>query len=175
MIKFLSAIAISATLLGCFALNHLAQASPSPPQDSLPVNYYEQQQQLQGFAQGNPIYGNMQQINNNDEDSDDGDEDDDIANAQGHLAAMAAQNSVHPTGGEQNVASNSHLDDVSATGNYQQVAPRPSANDLKTAASYHKHHGHGAKGWLDMGAWTGKKGAFGWHDKHPVGGKKGRK
>lgn len=40
--------------------------------------------------------------------------------------------------------------------------------DLKTAASHH-HKGHGAKGWLDMGAWSGKKGAFGWYDKHPVG------
>lgn len=45
----------------------------------------------------------------------------------------------------------------------------PSA-DLKTSASHH-HHGlvHGAKGWLKMGAWTGKKGAFGWHGKHPAG------
>lgn len=43
-------------------------------------------------------------------------------------------------------------------------------SDLKTSASHH-YHGHGAKGWLDMGAWTGKKGAFGWYDKHPVGGK----
>lgn len=48
--------------------------------------------------------------------------------------------------------------------NYNSI---PSA-DLKTSASRH-HHGHGAKGWLKMGAWTGKKGAFGWHDKHPVG------
>lgn len=47
------------------------------------------------------------------------------------------------------------------------AAPR---GDLKTSASHH-YHGHGAKGWLDMGAWTGKKGAFGWYDKHPVGGK----
>lgn len=46
--------------------------------------------------------------------------------------------------------------------------------DLKASASHHGHHGHGAKGWLDMGAWTGKKGAFGWYDKHPVGGKKGK-
>lgn len=53
--------------------------------------------------------------------------------------------------------------------NQQVIAP---SSDLKTAAS-HYHHKHHAKGWLDMGAWTGKKGAFGWHDKHPVG--KGRK
>ena len=53
-----------------------------------------------------------------------------------------------------------------------QVYQSPVSSDLKTAASHH-HHGHGVKGWLDMGAWTGKKGAFGWHDKHPVG-KKGK-
>ena len=47
---------------------------------------------------------------------------------------------------------------------------QPSSEDLRTAASKHYgHHKHGAKGWLDMGAWTGKKGAFGWYDKHPVG------
>lgn len=51
----------------------------------------------------------------------------------------------------------------------EQSQHRPAATgDLKTSASHH-HHGHGAKGWLDMGAWTGKKGAFGWYDKHPVG------
>lgn len=48
-------------------------------------------------------------------------------------------------------------------------AASPSSVDLKTSASHHGHHGHHAKGWLDMGAWTGKKGAFGWYDKHPVG------
>lgn len=56
---------------------------------------------------------------------------------------------------------------------YQPPYQAPS-QDLRTAASKHYgHHKHGAKGWLDMGAWTGKKGAFGWYDKHPVG--KGRK
>lgn len=51
----------------------------------------------------------------------------------------------------------------------QQLAQPSQQTDLKTSASHH-HHGHkGAKGWLDMGAWTGKKGAFGWYDKHPVG------
>lgn len=52
--------------------------------------------------------------------------------------------------------------------NQNQLLPLASA-DLKTSASHHKHHGHHAKGWLDMGAWTGKKGSFGWYDKHPVG------
>lgn len=75
-------------------------------------------------------------------------------------------------------------DDLSADEDEDQIRPIAASanqrfqaalapNDLKTSASYH-HHGHGAKGWLDMGAWTGKKGAFGWYDKHPVGGKKGK-
>lgn len=50
---------------------------------------------------------------------------------------------------------------------------RVSAQDMQTAAGHHHgHHGHhSVKGWLEMGAHTGKKGSFGWHDKHPVGGK----
>lgn len=44
-----------------------------------------------------------------------------------------------------------------------------SRQDLATAAGHHHHHGHYAHGWLKMGAHTGHKGAFGWHDKHPVG------
>lgn len=55
--------------------------------------------------------------------------------------------------------------------------------DLKTSASYGHHHGghhhggyhHGGgydhAGWLDMGAWTGGKGSFGWYADYPVGGK----
>lgn len=46
-----------------------------------------------------------------------------------------------------------------------------SAADMATAAGHHHHHKHYVKGWLEMGAHTGKKGSFGWHDKHPVGGK----
>lgn len=54
------------------------------------------------------------------------------------------------------------------------------AKDLKTSASYgggHHHHGgydHGGydhSGWLDMGAWTGGKGSFGWYADYPVGSK----
>lgn len=48
-----------------------------------------------------------------------------------------------------------------------------SKNDMSMAAGHHHHHGHYAHGWLKMGAHTGHKGAFGWHDKHPVG--KGRR
>lgn len=63
-------------------------------------------------------------------------------------------------------------------------APRPtlanqqaSSSDLRTSASYGHHHhgghhhGYGPSGWLDMGAWTGGKGSFGWYADYPVGGK----
>lgn len=46
-----------------------------------------------------------------------------------------------------------------------------SSQDMSTAAGHHHHHGHYPHGWLKMGAHTGKKGSFGWHSKHPVGGK----
>lgn len=46
-----------------------------------------------------------------------------------------------------------------------------SSQDMATAAGHHHHHGHYPHGMLKMGAHTGKKGSFGWHDKHPVGGK----
>lgn len=54
----------------------------------------------------------------------------------------------------------------------------PSSADLKTSASYghHQHgghHGYEHGGWLDMGAWTGGKGSFGWYADYPVGGKHG--
>lgn len=57
----------------------------------------------------------------------------------------------------------------------------PPSSDLKTSASYghHQHggqhggHGYDHSGWLDMGAWTGGKGSFGWYADYPVGGKHG--
>lgn len=98
---------------------------------------------------------NSRSSNNDQNDSDDDDDDDDRANLQ-------LQNPLAAQG------SNLYYDKPIMT---EQSHPKyqtlPSA-DLKTSASHH-HHGHGAKGWLDMGAWTGKKGAFGWYDKHPVG------
>lgn len=48
---------------------------------------------------------------------------------------------------------------------------RLSSSDMATAAGHHHHKKHYVSGWLKMGAETGKKGAFKWHDKHPVGGK----
>ena len=35
------------------------------------------------------------------------------------------------------------------------------------------HQGYDTSGWLDMGAWTGGKGSFGWYADYPVGGKHG--
>lgn len=83
-------------------------------------------------------------------DSDDDDDDDDRAILQLQKPLLTAGTNIYYN-------NNKPVD--------QQAVP---SADLKTSASYH-HHGHGAKGWLDMGAWTGKKGAFGWYDKHPVG------
>lgn len=48
---------------------------------------------------------------------------------------------------------------------------RFSPGDMVTAAGHHHHKKHYVSGWLKMGAESGKKGAFKWHDKHPVGGK----
>lgn len=41
--------------------------------------------------------------------------------------------------------------------------------EMAMAASH--HHKHSVHGKMSMGAHTGKKGAFGWHAKFPVGGK----
>ena len=48
-----------------------------------------------------------------------------------------------------------------------------SSRDMEAAPSHHHgHHGGGDHhGWLDMGAYSGKKGAFGWYADFPVGGK----
>lgn len=89
-------------------------------------------------------------------DSDDDDDDDDRANLQ-------LQNPLTAQGSNLYYADKPIMTEQS----HQKFQTLPTA-DLKTSASHH-HHGHGAKGWLDMGAWTGKKGAFGWYDKHPVG------
>ena len=37
-----------------------------------------------------------------------------------------------------------------------------SASDLEAAATYGGHGGHDHSGWLDMGAYSSGKGAFGW-------------
>lgn len=100
-------------------------------------------------------------------DSDD-DDDDDERLQQAQPDQYQQQQQVNPM----QVAAGSEL--YQADQAYQPPYQPASGEDLRTAASKHYgHHKHGAKGWLDMGAWTGKKGAFGWYDKHPVG--KGRK
>ena len=89
-------------------------------------------------------------------DSDDDEEDDDRYNVDENPQSFVTQQ----TAAQQQVAA---------------AVTQPTADLSGAASGYHRHHhGHHAKGWLDMGAWSGKKGAFGWHDKHPVG-KKGRK
>lgn len=62
-------------------------------------------------------------------------------------------------------------DDSAEASNIANAKIDVSSQDLATAAGHHHHHGHYPHGMLKMGAHTGKKGSFGWHDKHPVGGK----
>ncbi|KAG9509258.1 hypothetical protein GZH46_02232 [Fragariocoptes setiger] len=53
-----------------------------------------------------------------------------------------------------------------------QQTSAPRSRDLKASASYghhHGHHGYDHGGWLDMGAYTGGKGSFGWYADYPVG------
>lgn len=59
----------------------------------------------------------------------------------------------------------------SSGSNINNAKTRYSSKDIDTAAGHHHHYKHSVSGWLDMGAHSDKKGAFGWHDKHPVGGK----
>jgi hypothetical protein len=123
------------------------------------------QQQLETSAQ-RPMLTAADVQNLDRLDSDDEDDDDDrIQQAQpDQPQQISAIGSGRVTSGS----------DLYQTDQSYQPPYQPAAQDLKPAASKHYgHHKHGAKGWLDMGAWTGKKGAFGWYDKHPVG--KGRK
>lgn len=74
--------------------------------------------------------------------------------------------------GAESMADNFDGDSEDTAGsNIANAKVRMSSADMATAAGHHHHHGHYAHGWLKMGAHTGKKGSFGWHDKHPVGGK----
>lgn len=115
-----------------------------------------------------------QQANLDQSDSDGDDEDDDVAplipanlpmtnQQQGGLVGNQFNEAQQYLGAEQ------AAEPSAAYMQLQQQQVIPTSSDLKSSASKHYHHGHGAKGWLDMGAWTGKKGAFGWYDKHPVG------
>lgn len=63
----------------------------------------------------------------------------------------------------------SNLD--SSDSNIANAKVRLSPTDMATAAGHHHSHKHYPSGMLKMGAESGKKGAFKWHSKHPVGGK----
>ena len=76
------------------------------------------------------------------------------------------------TNADDEVASTSGDDEEQLQGNDSNIEnAKLSPNELETAAGHHHHHKHYPHGKLVMGAETGKKGAFKWHDKHPVGGK----
>jgi len=114
-----------------------------------------------------PAGGKQSQLDQLTEAIDEDDDDDDAGSGliPANLPTQAIRQPSTSGNPEFRQASTEYLSEkVAASG---QSSP---AGDLKPEASKHYHHkGHGAKGWLDMGAWTGKKGAFGWYDKHPVG------
>lgn len=123
------------------------------PFDDQQNSVLQQQALLNNFP--NPMQAAHQVISSRpNSELDDEDDDDETANL--------------PTQGSINNQLGVYFNDRPIAGDqsYQNFRAVP-AIDLKTAASH--HHGHHAKGWLDMGAWTGKKGSFGWYDKHPVG------
>lgn len=85
------------------------------------------------------------------------------------------ESNSQPTGASSNLVDNISLDmygepHVLGT-NIANARIQVTSKDLATAAGHHHHKKHYVHGKLEMGAETGKKGAFKWHDKHPVGGK----
>lgn len=76
--------------------------------------------------------------------------------------------------GDENDAAASSLakaqDELGLDTNIANAKIEMSPRDMSPAAGHH-YHGHGVHGMLKMGAESGKKGAFKWYDKHPVGGK----
>lgn len=149
------------------------------------VNQMARDQELQYQASATPyLYPmNPKQVENLDDGGDDSDQDDDGSDTSGLQAQYAAPKALMQQAGSNLYQSdrqpimyngeqdNANVERIVPSYNMpqQQQVQLTQQTDLKTSASHH-HHGHkGAKGWLDMGAWTGKKGAFGWYDKHPVG------
>lgn len=114
----------------------------------------------------------------------DADEDgDEQADEDDEQAAAVARQSMQPAPLRWAADNGGHNSYGNSNNNFYGAEPRGqdtnianakvqlSSSDLASAAGHHHHHHHSVKGWLVMGAHTGKKGAFGWHDKHPVGGK----
>lgn len=152
---------IAALVAYCWSTQ--AEARPMTQQEAMAMaSFAAGQQQNVGRADQNMLMnGALSNLEQADSDGDD-DDDDDKSNLQLQDPRTASGTDVYQN---QQQSNNALLMDQSYP-KYQAV-PSTSA-DLQTQASHH-HHGHGAKGWLDMGAWTGKKGSFGWYDKHPVG------
>lgn len=163
----MSSLSFTKTLIAIAIFGYLAmpelEARTLDQQD--PMNRNIDVNDLNALAQLLEQQGALSKINLDSADNDDDDDgDDDRSNiqAQNPLTAATVAN-------QRNNLYNDDKPIQAEQTNQEQNRVAPSS-DLKTSASHH-HHGHHAKGWLDMGAWTGKKGAFGWHDKHPVGGK----
>lgn len=139
-------------LQGDFAASKLQAASNSH-------HLQQQQRRQQNPARGRDV--------NNSNDSDDSDSLADNSDESGDESD--GQPSVAPAalGGAGPMNENAELGlDTNIANAKIDLSPR----DMSTAAGHH-YHGHGVHGMLKMGAETGKKGAFKWYDKHPVGGK----
>ena len=179
--QFVKTLVLVVVLGYLLALDSSEARNLDEQQDDFPgynqgtIHQAQQQQQLLAAAAAGQrptlAAGDAQNLDRLD--SDDDDDDDDRAqqlqpDQQNHHYDHLQQ---QPMAGPSQVAAGS---DLYQTDQSYQPPLRAQGQDLELAASKHYgHHKHGAKGWLDMGAWTGKKGAFGWYDKHPVG--KGRK
>lgn len=93
------------------------------------------------------------------------------------VAGVSNESDDESSAGSNAVATGASLDDsdepTGSDSNIANAKVRITPSDMQTAAGHHHHSGggHYAHGLLAMGAHTGKKGAFGWHSKHPVGGK----
>lgn len=158
-------------------------------QNSLMAAYHQQRQRDQQAAQQAQASENNEQ-NSGDEGEDD-DESDSMSSSvepvsgRGRSAVSLSadsndSNDFSPRTGSSELANQLSADELESVldaephgldSNIANAKIELSPTDMATAAGHHHHHGHYVHGWLKMGAETGKKGAFKWHDKHPVGGK----
>ena len=166
---------------------HLVESSPT---NHLQTDRFRQQQQQQQRQQQQQT--SIRRLESGPDESE-GDESIGMADSDHFLAPSRGRQSDNSAQGDnENSASEDDENFILGGGNSQLVGDEDTSygsephglgsnianakisvapNDMDTAAGHHHHHKHYVHGWLEMGAHTGKKGAFGWHDKHPVGGK----
>lgn len=149
------------TLLVLLSLASLNLASP--------LGYNQQQHEALMRAYQDANRFNQQQVQP--EESARNEIEDDLTAADLDLDGAAATNENE----NESPASDEDRDDLEDNegqdSNIENAKIDMNSRDMDTAAGHHHHHHHYPHGWLKMGAETGKKGSFKWHDKHPVGGK----